>query len=57
MTGKRAEDFGAGAKERDFFIWICCNPLKRPDSTKGIQGIQAFFLGFSWFNLDLLGFV
>jgi hypothetical protein len=37
----------------DFFIWIRCNPLKSPDSTKGIQGNTSFF---PWFYLDSFGF-
>jgi hypothetical protein len=36
---------------KKFFIWIRCNPLKRPDSTKGIQGNASLF---PWFYLDLL---
>jgi hypothetical protein len=36
---------------RDFFIWIRCNPLKSPDSTKGIQGNASFF---AWISLVLL---
>jgi hypothetical protein len=36
-----------------FFIWIRCNPLKSPDSTKGIQGNASFF---AWISLDLLAF-
>ena len=39
---------------KKFFIWIRCNPLKRPDSTKGIQGNASLF---PWFYLDLLGFI
>jgi hypothetical protein len=38
--------------EKKFFIFFRCNPLKSPDSAKGIQG---FFLGFPWIHLDLLG--
>jgi hypothetical protein len=37
-----------------FFIWILCNPLKSPDSAKGIQGNPSFF---PWFYLVLLGFI
>jgi hypothetical protein len=39
--------------KKDFFIWIRCNPLKSPDSTKGIQGNASFF---PWISLDFLGF-
>jgi hypothetical protein len=39
--------------QKDFFIWIRCNPLKSPDSTKGIQGNASFFACIS---LDLLAF-
>ena len=39
---------------KKFFIWIRCNPLKRPDSTKGIQGNASLF---PWFYLDFLGFI
>jgi hypothetical protein len=32
-----AETFGAGLKEgKNFFIWIRRNPLKSPESAKGI---------------------
>jgi hypothetical protein len=31
---------------RDFFIWIRRNPLKSPDSAKGIQGSASLF---AWF--------
>src|ERR1700729_1064365 len=41
-------------KETKFFIWIRCNPLKSPESAKGIQGNPSFF---AWFYLDLLGFI
>jgi hypothetical protein len=37
---------------KDFFIWIRRNPLKSPDSAKGIQGNPSFF---AWFYLVLLG--
>jgi hypothetical protein len=40
---------------QDFFIWIRRNPLKSLDSTKGIQGNEAIFLGFPWIHLDFLG--
>ncbi len=39
---------------RDFFIWIRCNPLKSPDSAKGIQGNARLF---PWFSLDSFGFI
>jgi hypothetical protein len=50
-----------GTKEgKDFFVWIRRNPLKRPDSAKGIQRnpslfpwISLNFLGFPWIYLDL----
>jgi hypothetical protein len=38
----------------DFFIWIRRNPLKSPDSTKGIQGNPSFF---AWISLDSLAFI
>jgi hypothetical protein len=42
-----------GTKEgKDFFVWIRRNPLKRPDSAKGIQEIQSLF---PWISLDLFG--
>jgi hypothetical protein len=40
--------------DKKFFIWIRCNPLKSPDSTKGIQGNASFF---AWISLDFLGFL
>src|ERR1700727_2307279 len=43
----------AREKEKIFyFIWICCNPLKKPDSAKGIQRNPRLF---PWIYLDLLG--
>jgi hypothetical protein len=45
-----AQELGAEAKK--IFIWIRCNPLKSPDSAKGIQGNPSFF---AWFYLVLLG--
>jgi hypothetical protein len=46
----------------EFFPWIRRNPLKSPESAKGIQGNPSFFpwisldfLGFPWFCLDLFG--
>jgi hypothetical protein len=39
---------------RDFFIWIRRNPLKSPDSAKGIQGNASYF---PWFSLDSFGFI
>jgi hypothetical protein len=39
-------------RRANFFIWIRCNPLKSPDSTKGIQGNPR---SFAWFSLDFLG--
>jgi hypothetical protein len=45
--------FGHGVTgEKIFFIWIRRNPLKSPDSAKGIQGNPSFF---AWFYLVLLG--
>jgi hypothetical protein len=35
----------------EFFDFFRCNPLKSPDSTKGIQGNASFF---PWFSLDFL---
>jgi hypothetical protein len=40
------------AKQKNFFTWILCNPLKRPNSAKGIQGNPSTFI---WICLDLLG--
>jgi hypothetical protein len=40
------------AKEKKFFIWIRCNPLKSPDSAKGIQGNPSLFI---WISLVWLG--
>ena len=37
--------------DKKFFIWIRCNPLKSPNSTKGIQGNASFF---AWISLDFL---
>jgi hypothetical protein len=42
------------AAEENFFIWIRCNPLKSPDSAKGIQGNPSLF---PWFYLVFLGFI
>jgi hypothetical protein len=42
------------ARGTDFFIWIRCNPLKSPDSAKGIQGNASFF---AWFYLVFLAFI
>jgi hypothetical protein len=39
-------------KEKKFFIWIRCNPLKSPDSAKGIQGNPSLFI---WISLVSLG--
>jgi hypothetical protein len=44
---------GAG-KGKQIFIWIHCNPLKSPESAKGIQGNPSLF---AWFYLFLLGFI
>jgi hypothetical protein len=41
-------------REERFFIWIRCNPLKRPDSAKEKQGNSSFF---AWIYLDLLAFI
>jgi hypothetical protein len=50
-----AETFGAGLKEgKNFFIWIRRNPLKSPESAKGIQGNPSFF---PWIHLVLLAFM
>jgi hypothetical protein len=38
----------------DFFIWIRCNPLKSPESAKGIQGNPRTF---PWIYLDFLAFI
>jgi hypothetical protein len=37
----------------NFFIWIRRNPLKSPDSAKGIQGNASLF---PWIPLDFLAF-
>jgi hypothetical protein len=37
-----------------FFVWIRPNPLKRPDSAKGIQGNPSLF---PWISLDLFAFI
>jgi len=39
---------------KDFFAWIRRNPLKRGESTKGIQGNASFF---PWIYLLLLAFI
>jgi hypothetical protein len=47
----RGEVFGKALSRRwsrdekwaNFFIWIRCNPLKSPDSAKGIQGNPSDF--------------
>jgi hypothetical protein len=39
---------------RKIFIWIRHNPLKSPDSAKGIQGNPSLF---PWFYLDFLGLI
>jgi hypothetical protein len=39
---------------RQIFIWIRCNPLKRPDSAKEKQGNASFFV---WFYLVFLAFI
>jgi hypothetical protein len=36
-------------RREKFFIWIRRNPLKSPDSAKGIQGNPSFFV---WIYLD-----
>jgi hypothetical protein len=36
----------------NFFIWNRRNPLKSPNSAKGIQGNPSFFV---WISLDCLG--
>ena len=41
-------------REPDFFIWIRCNPLKSPESAKGIQENPRTF---SWICLVFLGFI
>jgi hypothetical protein len=38
-------------KRRGIFYFFRSNPLKSPDSTKGIQGNASFF---PWIHLDLL---
>jgi hypothetical protein len=39
---------------KNFFIWIPRNPLKSPESAKGIQGNPSLF---PWFYLVFLGFI
>ena len=41
----------ASRSGREFFYFFRCNPLKSPNSTKGIQGNASFFLGFPWISL------
>jgi hypothetical protein len=38
---------------KGFFVWIRCNPLKSPNSAKGIQGNPSLF---PWNSLVLFGF-
>jgi hypothetical protein len=38
-------------RSEDFFIWILCNPLKSPESAKGMQGNPRTF---PFFSLDFL---
>ena len=45
---------GGNRQRKKFFIWIRCNPLKSPESAKGIQGNAS---NFACFYLDLLGFI
>jgi hypothetical protein len=42
---------GSRGAEGNFFICFSRNPLKSPDSTKGIQGNASFF---PWIHLDFL---
>jgi len=53
--GFRAQPVTRVEAGEDFFIWIRCNPLKSPDSAKGIQGNPSIFplvlLGFPWIYL------
>jgi hypothetical protein len=42
------------ASESDFFIFFRRNPLKSPESAKGIQGNPSFF---AWFSLVFLGVI
>src|ERR1700727_967987 len=41
-----------GLKVGKIFVWIRRNPLKSPDSAKGIQGNASLF---PWISLDLFG--
>jgi hypothetical protein len=43
-----------GTREKNYFIFFARNPLKNPDSAKGIQGNPSLF---PWIYLDLLGFI
>jgi hypothetical protein len=56
MIGALGPDESHGKDEirKDFFIWICCNTLKSPDSAKGIQGNPS---NFPWFYLVFLAFI
>jgi hypothetical protein len=45
----RAQPRGRAEKGEEFFIFFRCNPLKSPDSAKGIQGNASYF---TWFYLD-----
>jgi hypothetical protein len=55
VSRRRLQAFGAGLKEgKNFFIWIRRNPLKSPESAKGIQGNPSLF---PWISLVLLGFI
>jgi hypothetical protein len=53
MTAEAGQSTGIAISAK-FFIWIRCNPLKSPDSAKGIQGNAS---NFACFNLDLLAFI
>jgi hypothetical protein len=43
-----------GETGKNFFIWNRRNPLKSPDSAKGIQGNPSFF---AWIYLLLLALI
>jgi hypothetical protein len=49
----RAQPHTRVAAPEHFFIWIRRNPLKSPESAKGIQGNPSFF---PWIDLVFLGF-
>jgi hypothetical protein len=53
VPGRRAFRTTSDASSADdgFFYFFRCNPLKSPDSAKGIQGNAS---DFPWIDLDFL---